>query len=133
MTGKDDEGDPVAESVLHGGNNVCGSRPGGDENDAGFSGNTSITLSHVTCTLLVSGEDETEVGRVVDGVEHGEDGPAGISEDVLDAVPEHHLVEDLPARLSDEGVIKGLFMDQGGGLVRDVVTGGEDRCGCWAP
>jgi len=39
-------------------------------------------------------------------------------------------VEDLPARLANERVIKVLLVDQRRGLVRDVVTGGEDRCGC---
>ena len=42
------------------------------------------------------------MGRVVDGVKDGQDGAAGISEDVLDAVPEHHLVEDLATGLADE-------------------------------
>lgn len=133
LTGEDDEGDTIAKSVLHGGNDVCSSGTGGDENDAGFPGNAGITLGHVTRTLFVSGKDEMEVGRVVDGIEDGQDGPAGIAEDVLDTMPEHHLVEDLSAGLPNEGMIEVLFLHQGRGLVRDVAAGGEDRCGCRSP
>ena len=71
MTGEDDEGDAIAEGILHGGNDVRSSRSGGDKDDARFSGHTGIALGHVACTLFVSRKNELEVGRVVDGVEDG--------------------------------------------------------------
>lgn len=81
----------------------------------------------MTCTLFVSGKDELEVGRIVDRVENGQDGTSGISKNVLDAVPKHHLMEDFAAGFPDEGVIKVLLLDQGRGLVRHIVTVREDR------
>jgi len=64
------------------------------------------------CTLLVAREDEVEVGRIVDGVEHGEDRTARVSEHLLDPMAEHHLVEDLASGETDEGVVEGCI---GGG------------------
>jgi hypothetical protein len=56
----------------------------------------------VTGALFVAGEDEIKVGRVIDGVEDGEDGTAGITENLLDVVTEHHLMEDLATGQADE-------------------------------
>ena len=56
----------------------------------------------MTSTLFVAGENEVEVGRVVDGIEDRENGTARIAKDVLDVVSEHHLVEDLTTGLADE-------------------------------
>ena len=77
--------------------------------------------------LFVSGQDKLKVRRVVDCVEDGQNGTAGVAEDVLNAMPEHHLMKDLATGLADERVVKILFLDQGGRLVREGVPGGEDR------
>ena len=42
-------------------------------------------------------------------------------------------MEDLATGLADERVVEILFLDQGGRLVGDVVTGWEDRRRCWSP
>ena len=133
LAGEDDEGDAIAKSVLHSGNDVGSSRSRSNENDTGFPGDASVALCHVARTLFMSGKDEVEMGRVVDGVENGQDGSTGISEDVLDAVPKHHLVEDLAAGFTDEGVIKVLFLGQRRGLVGNIAAVGEDRGRCRSP
>lgn len=102
LAGEDDHGSTVGKGIGHGSDDVGGAGTGGDEDDTGLARSTGVTLSHVTSTLFVAGEDEVEVGRVVDGIEDGENGTARIAEDVLDAVSEHHLVEDLTTSLSDE-------------------------------
>jgi len=56
-------------------------------------------------TLFVSREDKVKVGRLVNGVEDGEDGTAGVAKNMFYAMSEHHFVEDLAAREADEGVI----------------------------
>ncbi len=56
--------------------------------------------------LLVTRQNEVEVGGLVDGIEHGEDGAAWVSEDLLDAMAQHHLVEDLATRKTDEGMVQ---------------------------
>ncbi len=50
--------------------------------------------------LFVADEDEVHAG-VIEGVEGGEDGAAGVTEDVGDAVLGEHLDEDLGAGLAD--------------------------------
>jgi hypothetical protein len=60
----------------------------------------------VTGTLLVSWEDKVKVRRVVDGIEDGEDGATWVTEDVLDAMTKHHLVDDGASGLTNEGIIE---------------------------
>lgn len=81
----------------------------------------------MACTLLVSRENEFEFLAVVDGIEDGENGTTGVANwrllvstsptladealagpltDVLDALPQHHLVEDLATILADEAVVQ---------------------------
>ena len=83
-----------------------------------------ITLGHVACTLFVSRENELEVGRVVEWRRRRVRCTTGVSEDVFDAVPEHHLA----AGLAGERVVKVLLLDQRRGLVGDVGMGWEDWC-----
>ena len=71
-----------------------------------------ITLGHVACTLFVSRENELEVGRVVEWRRRRVRCTTGVSKDVLDALPEHHLVEDLAAGLADERAVEVLLLDQ---------------------
>lgn len=59
----------------------------------------------MSSTLLSTGEDKLKLLRVVDGIEHGQDGTAGVSKDVLDAVAKHHLVEDLTTGHAHERVV----------------------------
>ena len=66
---------------------------------------TSISLGSMASTLLCAGEDKVKLLRVVDGIEHGQDGTAGVSKDVLHAVAEHHLVEDLATGHAHERVV----------------------------
>ena len=47
-------------------------------------------------------QDEVEMLRVVDGVEHGQNGPSRVAKDLLDIVSEHHFMEDLAPRETDE-------------------------------
>lgn len=102
LAGEDNHGSTVGKGIGHGGNDVGGTGTGGDEDDTGLARSTGITLSHVTSTLFVAGEDEIEMGRVVDGIEDGENGTARIAENVLNAVSEHHLMEDFTTGLADE-------------------------------
>jgi hypothetical protein len=60
----------------------------------------------MACTLLVARQDEIEVGGLVDGIEDGENGAAGISEDVFDTMAQHHLVENLATRKTNKRVIQ---------------------------
>lgn len=56
-------------------------------------------------TLLGAGEDKLKLLRVVDGIEHGQDSTTRVSKDVLDAVAEHHLMEDLTTGHAHERVV----------------------------
>lgn len=60
-------------------------------------------------TLLVAREDEVKVRRVVDGVEDGENGAARVAKNMLDVVPQHHLVEDFPTAKTDERMVQELM------------------------
>lgn len=102
LAGEDDHWSTVGKGIGHRGDDVGRTGTGGDEDDTGLARSTGVTLSHVTSTLFVAGEDEVEVGRVVDGIEDGENGTARIAENVLYAVSEHHLVEDFTTSLADE-------------------------------
>ena len=72
LSGEDDHGGSVHEGILHGCDDVGGSGAGGDEHDTRLAAGAGVALSHVACTLLVSGENEVEFLAVVDGIEHGE-------------------------------------------------------------
>jgi hypothetical protein len=48
--------------------------PRSDKNDTRLARHPRVTLCHVTGPLLVPGEDEVEVLRVVDRVKDGKDG-----------------------------------------------------------
>lgn len=107
---EDDHRSAVGEGIGHGGDDVGGTGTGGDEDDTGLARSTGVTLSHMTSTLFMAGEDEIEVRGVVDGIEDGENGTARIAEDVLNVVSEHHLVEDLTTGLADETAHKQTFV-----------------------
>lgn len=62
----------------------------------------------MTCSLFMPWKDKVELRGVVNGVEDREDGTAGVSEDVLHAVPNHHLVKYLTTGQSNEGVVQWL-------------------------
>lgn len=102
LSTKDDHGQTVREGILHGRDDVGRSGSRSDKDDTRFSGYSSVSFSHVTCTLFVSGKDKVEVGRVVNSVKDGQDGSSGVTKDLLDIVSEHHLLEDLSSRHSDE-------------------------------
>lgn len=105
LTGEDNHGGTIGKSVLHGGDDVGGTGARGDENDTGLTRGSSVALGHVAGTLLVSREHKVEVLRVVNGVKDGENGSTGVTEDSVDVVSQHHLVEDLSSRHSDEGLV----------------------------
>jgi hypothetical protein len=74
----------------------------------------------MTGTLFVFGKDEVEMLRVVDGIEHGKNRSARVTDyemlaterpstwhvmfltDVLYTLPQHHLVKDLSSSLANE-------------------------------
>lgn len=114
LTGEDNHGDTVGKGVLHGGDDVGGTRTRGNNDDTGLAGGLCVALGHVAGTLLVSRHDELEVRRVVDAIENGENGTARVTENGVDIVAEHHLVEDLAT---------GETNESGGGLVIRVAKG----------
>jgi hypothetical protein len=65
---------------LHGSDDVGSTRARGNEDNTGLARGTGVTLSHVTSTLLVLGEEEFEVLGIVDGVEHGKNGTTGVAD-----------------------------------------------------
>ena len=56
----------------------------------------------MTSALLMFWQNESKVLRVVNGVEHGQDRTTWISKDMLDALSEHHLMENLSSTESDK-------------------------------
>jgi hypothetical protein len=91
---------------LHRSDNVGSTRARSNEDDTGLARGTGITLGHVTSTLLVLGKDEFEVLGVVNSIENGEHGTTGVTEDVLNTLAKHHLVEDLSTTHSNHRVIE---------------------------
>ena len=77
---------------------------GGDQDDADLAGGPGVALGHVSGALLVAGEDEVQVGALVDGVEDGQDGAAGVAEHVLDVEFAEALVEGLGAGHADVAI-----------------------------
>lgn len=80
LTAEDDHGSTVRKGILHGGDNVGGSRAGGDEDDTGLSRGTGVAFGHVSGALFMSREDEVEVFGVVDGIENGKNGTSRVTD-----------------------------------------------------
>ena len=136
MTGENNEGHAVGEGVLHGGDNVGCTRTRSDEDDARLARDAGVALCHVSCALLMPREDEVELGGVVNRIENGENCSPRVPENMLDAVADHHLVEDLSARHADEGMVEGALRMRGKRRwgVRNVVSCGQllvARSGRW--
>jgi hypothetical protein len=69
----------VRKSVLHRCNNIGGSWSGSNEDNTGFSRSTCVTFGHMSGTLFMARKNEVKVLRVVDGIEHGENGTTGVA------------------------------------------------------
>ncbi|KAI3481425.1 hypothetical protein L1887_56127 [Cichorium endivia] len=108
LTAEDDEGRAVAHGVLHGGDDVGCAGARGDQDDTGLARDTRVALGHVASAVLATREHKVKVLGVVDGVEDGEDGTSGVAKNVLDVVPEHHLVEDGASGHADERLVEGV-------------------------
>ena len=80
LTTEDDHGGTIRHGILHGGDGVGGTRAGSDEDNTGLARSTGITLGHVTSALLVLGEDEVEVFRVVNGIKDGKNGTTRVTD-----------------------------------------------------
>jgi hypothetical protein len=64
---------------LHGCDNIGGTGTGSNENNTGLARGTGVTLSHVTGTLFVLGEEEFEMLGVVNGVKDGKNSTTGVT------------------------------------------------------
>jgi hypothetical protein len=80
LSAENNHGRSVHQSVLHGSDDVGGTRAGCDNNDTGLATCAGIALRHVAGALLVSRQDEVEVFRLVNGIENGENGTAWVSD-----------------------------------------------------
>ena len=77
---------------------VGGARATGHEADAGSARELAVGLGHVGRAALLSTADEAQaIGRVVQGVEHGEVALAGDPEGGVDPLGEQAVDEQLPA------------------------------------
>ena len=80
LTAENNHGSAVHQGILHGSDNVGGTRTGGHEDNASLARSAGVTLGHVAGALLVSGKDKVEVFAVVDGIENGENGTARVAD-----------------------------------------------------
>jgi hypothetical protein len=94
LSAENDQRRPVHQSVLERGHNVGGAGAGGDENDTGLPGSTSIALCHVSCTLFMSRKDEAKMFGVVDGVEYRQNSTARVTNFSQDTMSQSHFSAD---------------------------------------
>ena len=81
----------------------------------------------MTRALFMARENKLKMRRVIDGVENGEDGTSGVTEDVFYAMANHHFVKDLTTRHPNKGVVKGALWvrTQGWGRKGDTIPRGQ--------
>ena len=86
LAGDGDDGDGVEHGGGDAGDEVGGAGAGGGDADADLAGGAGVAVGHVRGALLVADEDVVD-GELAQGVVDGEDGSAGVAEDVVTPSP----------------------------------------------
>ena len=81
LSGDADDGDGVEHGGGDAGDEVGGAGAGGGDADADLARGAGVAVGHVRGALLVADEDVVD-GELAQGVVGGEDGSAGVAEDL---------------------------------------------------
>ena len=87
----------ILEGDVDSGAGVGRAGAAGDEGDAGAAGHLAVGVGHVGDPALLPADDDVDLGRVVERVEHGEEAFAGDGEDAVAAVDLQLVDEDAAA------------------------------------
>jgi hypothetical protein len=85
--------------------------PASDEGDAGPAGHLAVGLGHVGDAAFLTADDEVDLGRVVQRIEHGQEALARHGEDAIAAL-RHEIVDEdaaTAARLGHGARLAGAY------------------------
>src|SRR6202522_2858368 len=96
LAGNGDDGDGVEHGGGDAGHQICCTRPGGGDADADLARGAGVAVGHMRGALLVADEDVVD-GELAQGVVGGEDGSAGVAEDLIHAFADERGPDDFGA------------------------------------
>ena len=87
----------ILEGDMDSGAGVGRARAAGDESDAGAAGHLAVGIGHVGDSAFLPADDDVDLGRVVERVEHREEALARHGEDAVAALDPELVDEDASA------------------------------------